>query len=93
MAPDEKPLTNTSSGTPLVLAPVKEEGTSEPIFNKEPYGHKFVAGLADGSATAGKLDKNGHALCPRGGSLFQSGPDSLFGNDTPVVKYPIFRKR
>lgn len=93
MAADEKPLTNTSSSTPLVLAPIKEKGTSEPIFNKEPYGNKFVAGLADGSATAGKLDKNGHALCPRGGKLFQTGPTSLFGKDTPVVKYPLFRKR
>ncbi|MDA7656676.1 hypothetical protein N8621_03470 [Akkermansiaceae bacterium] len=35
------------------------------------------------------LDKNGHALCPRGGKLFQTGLNSLFGKDTPVLKYPL----
>lgn len=89
MAPNEKPLTNISSRTPLVLAPVKEKGTSEPIFNREPYGNKFLMGLADGSATTGDLDKNGHAMLQGGGSLFRSGPDSLFDKDTPVVKYPL----
>jgi hypothetical protein len=93
MAPDEKPLTDTRDSTPLVLAPVRGINEQDPTFDGGPYGDKFIMGLTDGSSVAGDLDENGHALAPLGGSLFQSGPDSLFGNDIPVVKYPLFRKR
>lgn len=93
MAPNEKPLTDTRGNTPLVLAPVKEKGTSEPIFDGGPYGDKFVMSLVDGSARSGKIDENGHALSLDDCSLFQSGADSIFGKDSPVVKYPLFPKR
>ncbi len=93
MTPEGKPLTDTKAETPLVLAPVKEQGDSEPVFDQNPYHSTFVMGLADGSSIAGDLDKNGHALSPDGGSLFQTGANSRFGKDTPVVKYPLFPRR
>ena len=92
MAPDGKPLTDTRAYTPLVLAPVKARGESEPIFDGGPYSDKFVMGLVDGSAIAGDIDKNGKAVSKGRKFFFQTGPDSLFGKDTPVVKYPLFPK-
>ncbi|MDB2673870.1 hypothetical protein N9Y81_02850 [Akkermansiaceae bacterium] len=92
MAKGGDPLTDTRAYTPLVLAPVKARGESEPIFDGGPYSDKFVMGLVDGSARTGEISKDGKALLKDGTSLFQTGPDSLFGKDTPVVKYPLFPK-
>ncbi|MDB4792807.1 hypothetical protein OAG91_01125 [bacterium] len=89
MAPDGKPLTDTRAYTPLVLAPVKTKGESEPIFDRGPYSDKFVMGLVDGSARAADIDENGKAISNGRESFFQTGRDSLFGKDTPVVKYPL----
>jgi hypothetical protein len=89
MAPDEKPLTYSKNDTPIILVAIAEEGQKEPIFNHRIYGNKFVVGLVDGSSTAGDLDENGHAVSEARESFFQTGPDSLFGKDTPVLKYPL----
>ncbi len=88
MAPDGKPLTDTRSFTPLLLAPIKTSGP-EPIFDPGPYGGKFVMGLADGSSSARDIDENGHAVTEGRDNFFQAGRDSLFGSDIPVVKYPL----
>ncbi len=90
MASDGKPLTDTSADTPLILAPVIDQrGGAEPRFDPEPYDGKFVCGLADGSARAGEIDEDGHAISKGRESYFQTGSDSLFGNETPIVKYPL----
>lgn len=91
MAPEGKPLTDTNDFTPVILAPVKEIRDGEPIFDGGPYADKFVMGLADGSASAGGIDGNGQAISNGRESLIQTGPNSLFGNDTPVVKLPLIR--
>ncbi|MDF1712813.1 MAG: hypothetical protein P1U90_11290 [Akkermansiaceae bacterium] len=88
MAPNGAPLTDTRSFTPLILAGIVAQG-SEPVFDKKVFGGKFVMGLVDGSSTAGDLDENGHAVSEARESFFQTGPDSLFGKDTPVLKYPL----
>jgi prepilin-type N-terminal cleavage/methylation domain-containing protein len=89
MADNDQPLTETSSYTPLILAPIKAgSGSDEPTFSKGAYGEKYVMGLADGSAKAESIAESGIAMSEGRSSLFQTGPDSLFGDDTPVVKLP-----
>ncbi len=88
MAPNGAPLTDTRSFTPLILAGIVAQG-SEPVFDKKVFGGKFVFGRVDGSSAAGDLDENGHAVSEARESFFQTGPDSLFGKDTPVLKYPL----
>ena len=87
MAEDEAPLTDTKSYTPLVIAPIKSGGDN-PRFDGGPYGDKYVQGLVDGSSSAGDIAEDGSAKSKGRESFFQSGRDSLFGNDTPVVKLP-----
>ena len=90
MAPDGRSLTDTSPDTPLILAPVRDQrGGAEPRFDPDPYDGKFVYGLADGSSATGEIDEDGHAISKDHEPFFQTGSDSLFGNDTPVVKYPL----
>ena len=87
MAEDEAPLTDTKSYTPLVIAPIKSGG-DDPKFDGGPYGDKYVYGLVDGSSSAGDIAEDGTAKSSGRESFFQTGRDSLFGNDTPVVKLP-----
>ena len=89
MAPDGMPLTDTKSYTPLVLAPVKGPGEHEPVFDPKVYGGKLVYGLVDGSSSVVDIDEDGKAISLGRKSFFQRGRDSLFGTDTPVVKYPL----
>jgi len=83
-----KPLTDTRSYTPLVLAAVKHPGII-PIFDTKVYRDRFVCGLADGSSMVGRLDENGSALSKGRIHFFQTGKDSLFGTDFPIIKYPL----
>jgi len=87
MAGDGVPLTDTSASTPLVLAPI-EKGGQNPTFDPGPYGDKFIYGRVDGSSVTGEIDENGHAKSQDGKSPFRTGPRSLFGKDTPVIKTP-----
>ena len=87
MAPDEEPLSDTKSKTPLIMAPIKKGGES-PIFDDNPYADYYVYGTADGSGLQAKVGKNGEATSKGRSSLFEAGPDSLFGDDTPVIKLP-----
>lgn len=87
MAPDEEPLSDVSSKTPIVMAPIKKGGES-PVFDDSPYANYYVTGLADGSASQAKIGKNGEALSKGRSSLFEAGPDSLFGDDIPTIKLP-----
>ncbi len=89
MAPNGMPLTDTKSYTPLVLAPVKGPGEHEPVFDPKVYGGKLVYGLVDGSSSVVDIDEDGKAISLGRKSFFQRGRDSLFGTDTPVVKYPL----
>jgi prepilin-type N-terminal cleavage/methylation domain-containing protein len=87
MAEDGAPLTDTSSFTPLVMAPIKAGGEN-PTFDPGPYGDKFVYGLVDGSSVAGDIGEDNRAKSKGRESFFQTGRDSLFGSDKPVVKLP-----
>jgi hypothetical protein len=87
MAPNEKPLTDVTSNTPLVLAPIREAG-KVPTFDPEAYKGKGVYGAVDGSGKVFMIDENGHASSKGRRDFFANGPDSLFGNDVPIIKLP-----
>ncbi len=89
MALDGKPLTDIRTNTPLILTPVIRNEETEPTFDPQPYYGTYVCGLFDGSSIVGEIDENGHAISTGRGSFFQTGPDSLFGKDTPILKYPL----
>ena len=88
MAPKGEALTDISSRTPLIVAPVKHPGIV-PIFDAKAYGGIFVRGNVDGSAQTGKLNDHGNALSKGRIHFFQTGKDSLFGTDFPIVTFPL----
>lgn len=87
MTADEEPLSDVSSITPLVIAPLKQAGDN-PVFDGGPYADKYVYGAVDGSGKSGDVSEKGVAKSKGRESLFQAGRDSLFGNDVPVIKAP-----
>ena len=87
MAENEEPLTDVSTMTPLVLAPLKTTGEN-PTFDGNPYADKYVMGLVNGAGQVGEIGKEGQAKSKGRDSIFQTGTDSLFGDDIPVVKAP-----
>ncbi len=87
MTENEEPLTDVSSITPLVIAPLKKGGES-PTFDPSPYADKYVYGAVDGSGKVGEIGKDGGATSKGRDSLFQTGTDSLFGEEIPVIKAP-----
>ena len=87
MAANEEPLTDVSSNTPLVLAPLLKAG-EVPTFDPKPFNGKGVYGKADGSGALFTINKKGHAVSEDGVELFATGSGSLFGKETPVVKAP-----
>ncbi|MEJ6719638.1 MAG: prepilin-type N-terminal cleavage/methylation domain-containing protein [Akkermansiaceae bacterium] len=87
MTENEEPLNDVSSITPLVIAAIKTGGEN-PTFDASPYADKYVYGAVDGSGKVGDVGKNGEAKSKGRDSLFQSGTDSLFGDEIPVIKVP-----
>ena len=87
MAENEEPLTDVKSITPLVIAPIATNGKI-PTFDPEPYTGYYVYGSVDGSGKQGKINTDGSAGSKGRTSLFQTGEDSLFGDDIPVIKMP-----
>lgn len=88
MAADGALLSDTKSFTPHILAEIVTIGT-EPVFDAQVLGGKFVFGRVAESSEARDLDENGHVFSTDGGNLFQTGPYSIFGKNTPVLKYPL----
>jgi len=88
MTLNQKPLTDVSTHTPLVIAPLKFIGTI-PTFDPEPFQGKYVYGAVDGSGKVGEIGDDGRALSEGRTHLFQTGPDSLFGDKIPVIKLPF----
>lgn len=88
MTLNNKPLTDVKSITPLVMAPVKTKGEI-PLFDGNPYADYYIYGAVDGSGKQGKISPTGLPLSKGRTHLFQTGTDSLFGDETPVVKYPL----
>ncbi|MDB2673874.1 hypothetical protein N9Y81_02870 [Akkermansiaceae bacterium] len=86
---DGSALRDVKSDTPLVLATVGEKREGEPVFNADIYDGKVVVADVDGSATMLKINEKGHIISPGRKSLFQTGRDSLFGQDSPKVAYPL----
>lgn len=89
MARGGKPLTDTRAFTPIILATIGRKGEGEPVFNADIYGGKFVMARVDGSAGTGDLNEKGHLRSPGRESFFQTGRDSLFGEDIPEIAYPL----
>ena len=90
MASDKKPLSDTSSKTPLVMAPLKSIGKDGvPLFHDKIYTGYYVYGTADGSGLQSKISSTGLPLSKGRDHLFQTGDNSLFGKDIPVVKAPL----
>ncbi len=87
MTEDEEALSDVKSITPLVIAPVKSGGEN-PIFDGNPYADYYVYGAVDGSGKQGKVGKEGQAMSKGRDSLFQTGTDSLFGDEIPIIKTP-----
>jgi len=89
MTKDQKPLTDISSMTPLVMAPAIRSKDGIPLFDPGPYAGKYIYGAADGSGKVGDIGKNGLPRSKGRTSLLQTGTDSLFGDQIPVAKYPL----
>lgn len=89
MRKDGSALRDVKSYTPLVLATLGEEGDGEPVFNADIYDGKVVVAHVDGSATLRKINEKGHIISPGRKNFFQTGRDSLFGQDSPKVVYPL----
>lgn len=87
MGENENALMDDSSMTPLVIAPLLQAG-ERPTFDDKVYAGKYVYGVADGSGKVGEVSKDGQASARGRDSLFQTGADSLFGRDVPVLKAP-----
>ena len=87
MAEDGEALSDVKSITPLVIAPLKKGGEN-PIFDDSPYANYYVYGAVDGSGKQAEVAKDGSAMSRGRDSLFQTGTDSLFGDDIPVLVEP-----
>ena len=87
MTEDEEPLSDVKTITPLVIAPIKTNGEN-PTFDGNPYADQYVYGAVDGSGKLGKIGREGQATSKGRDSLFQTGTDSLFGDEIPVIKAP-----
>lgn len=82
-----EPLSDVSSITPLVMAAIKHPGIV-PIFNTEIYADKYVYGAVDGSGKVGDLNEHGNAMSKGRVHLLETGEDSLFGDEFPVLTFP-----
>lgn len=82
-----RPITSI---TPIVIAPIVTGGTT-PTFNPDLYEEYFVFASVAGSGHQGKIDADGHAILKGRGHIFQTGPDSLFGQQVLDVKLPTPR--
>ncbi len=87
MTSNEEALSDVKSITPLVIAPILSNGEI-PTFNPEPYQDYYVYGAVDGSGKQGKISPRGHAMSKDRAHLFQTGSDSLFGDEIPIIKMP-----
>ena len=84
--------TSNNSGRPVLMAPMSDSGNT---FKRDPYDGKAVALRLDGSVQTLRLKKatgggntDGEALIGGGKTLFQTGQDSVWGDDNPVLAYP-----
>ena len=63
------------------MAPMVDTQT----FAENPFGGRAVVLRVDGSVVALRLSKNFKAKLPSGTTLFDSGPDSVWGSVEPEV--------
>ncbi len=83
----ERPLTCVPSITPIVIAPIVSGGAT-PSFDPTLFGDYYVYGAVDGSGKQGKISPSGVPLSKGRTHLFQTGTDSLFGDEIPIIKTP-----
>lgn len=81
-------LAGQHSLTPLVITPATQGGQT-PLFDPEPFDGKYVYGAVDGSSKLGEIGEGGIAKSKGRSSLFETGRNSLFGLEIPVVKMPL----
>lgn len=88
MAEGRVSLSSDKAITPLVVAPAIKGGRV-PLFDPAPFGGKYVYGAIDGTSKQGDVGDDGLPLSKGRAHLFETGSDSLFGSDIPVVKMPL----
>ena len=88
MAETGAALADDISIMPLVLAPVTQGGRN-PRFDPKAFGGKYVYGAVDGSSKQGNIGEDGRAMSKGRSSLFETGSNSVFGLEIPVVKMPL----
>ena len=69
------------SSTPVLMTPMVDSQT----FAENPFGGRAVILRVDGSAVALRLSKKFKAKLPSGATLFDTGPDSVWGSVEPEV--------
>ncbi|BDS07479.1 hypothetical protein NT6N_25190 [Oceaniferula spumae] len=70
-----------NSGIPLLMAPMDDTST----FKEDPYGGKCVVLRIDGSVQTLRLSNERKGKLPSGQTLFDTGDDSVWGDQTPEV--------
>lgn len=88
MAKEGKSLKSDLGLTPLVMAFVEKRGRY-PKFDTKIFAGRYVYAAVDGSVQAGNLSEDGTALSEGRSHLFEAGPNSLFGSQIPVFRYPL----
>ena len=87
MTEEEEAISDHKSNAPIVIAPL-EENSENPTFDDNPYAKYYVYGATDGSGQQAKVSKDGRAASRGRESIFQTGPDSFYGDEIPVIKPP-----
>jgi hypothetical protein len=83
-----EPLSDVRSNTPLVIAPVSLVN-GVPTFDPIPFADSYVYGAVDGSGKQGQISPTGQAMSKGRTHLFENNtPDSLFGDEVPVILFP-----
>lgn len=85
---DKAQSTSGNAGRPVLLTPLKASTTTAD-FDLETFNGKAVVLRLDGSAASEKLTPAGKVLVGAGSDLLATGPDSVWGTDTPKIEAPI----
>ena len=80
--------TSSHSGRPLLCAPMTGKGTK---FDPEPLGGRAVVLRIDGAVKTYEINENGDVVLPNGKKLFETGADTVWGEngfDQEMLKFP-----
>jgi prepilin-type N-terminal cleavage/methylation domain-containing protein len=83
--------TSDNAGRPLLVAPLQpNSGGNDPNFNSDPYDQKALYLRLDQSVQQARINKKTNKVVLQGTSrtLFQTGEESVWDQDTPAIKPP-----